>query len=116
MTRKKIGSKHIKLVALSYQDEGQESYRLVEFFNVNKNKDIFLLIPASIIAVPNKLKSLLLENGFKPKVIHENFNGVFNIILGDCDERIVLCNKPGFLYVDNELYYIKKFRRIIRWT
>nr|ELR5131497.1 DUF927 domain-containing protein [Providencia rettgeri] len=107
MTRKKIDSKYIKLVALSYQDEGQESYRLVEFFNVNKNKDVFLLIPASIIAVPNKLKSLLLENGFKPKVIHENFNGVFNIILGDCDERIVLCNKPGFLYVDNELYYIK---------
>lgn len=74
MTRKKTGSKkHIKLVALSYQDEGQESYRLVSFFNINKNQDDFLLIPTSIIAVPNKLKSLLLENGFKPKVIHENF-------------------------------------------
>ncbi|MFY3770228.1 DUF927 domain-containing protein [Providencia manganoxydans] len=113
MTMKKIGSKHIKLVALSYQDEGQESYRLVKFFNINKKQDDCLLIPASIIAVPNKLKSLLLENGFKPKVIHENFKEVFDVILGDCDERIVLCNKPGFLYVDNELYYMKNSGEVL---
>ncbi len=113
MTMKKFGSKHIKLVALSYQDEGQESYRLVKFFNINKKQDDCLLIPASIIAVPNKLKSLLLENGFKPKVIHENFKEVFDVILGDCDERIVLCNKPGFLYVDNNYYYIKNSGEVL---
>ncbi|MEW2739754.1 DUF927 domain-containing protein [Providencia rettgeri] len=108
-----INANYIELVAFSTQIEGQESYRLVSFLNVNKKENNYLLIPASILATPNKIKMFLLWNGFNPKYIQEKPKEILDVIVGECDERIVLCNKPGFFYIDNDLYYIKSSGKVL---
>ncbi|MBG5986783.1 DUF927 domain-containing protein [Proteus vulgaris] len=108
-----IESVHIELCALSDQSDGHESCRLIKFYNINKREDVYLLILTSILANNNKIKSVLLENGFNPRIINKKFNEIFDVISGDSDKRIKLCNKPGFVTVENELYYVKNSGEVL---
>lgn len=108
-----IESVHIELCALSDQSDGHESCRLIKFYNINKREDIYLLILTSILANNNKIKSVLLDNGFNPRIIHEKFKDIIHVISGKCDKRIKLCNKPGFVTIENELYYVKNTGEVL---
>ncbi|WP_323116166.1 hypothetical protein, partial [Klebsiella variicola] len=77
-----IESVHIELCALSDQSDGHESCRLIKFYNINKREDVYLLILTSILANNNKIKSVLLENGFNPRIINKKFNEIFDVISG----------------------------------
>ncbi len=110
---KKIEKGYIGLVALSDQDIGQESYRVVDFYNVNKRDYMYLLLQSSDLSNRNKLNEKLLSEGFNPKVIKNNFGNILETILGETDKRIKLCNKPGFITMENKLYYIKSSGEVL---
>lgn len=109
----KIDKKHIELVALSDQDNGQESFRVIKLFNKNKNQYIYTLLKTSSFAKNIKIKEKLLSEGFDPKILKKNFDSIVEIILEDTERRVKLCNKPGFFTVDNELFYIKSSGEVL---
>ncbi|WEJ87201.1 MAG: DUF927 domain-containing protein [Klebsiella huaxiensis] len=96
----------VKLLALSEKSAHQRLYRLIKFYNCGTGKYRRMLILSSDLLDSRKVYALLLDQGLPFDLKGEKFNSTIAPLKETPNERVKLCERPGYVLINKKLCYL----------
>lgn len=102
----KSKAQQMKLLAVSEGGETQKAYRLIQIFDCNTKQNRKILILASELHEMTKLRIKLTDAGLSPDISMEEFSKNIKKLAQETENRIKLCERPGYVTVNDALCYL----------